>query len=404
MQLKPSVVVWTAVVVTLALSAATTRGQAARFEPLPNHPNGVDAVAQGVSRVGSTVVGDASTAPVPTPPALFAPREGVYWRNGQITALGDLSGFDVFSTAFAASSDGSVIVGAGNYATTVPNPGGNPPFVTTADNRRAVRWVNGVITPLEAAEAYRPMHAQAVSANGSVIAGYGMVERASPHEEAFRWSNGVTTPLGRVFGTDASRAEGISADGSVIVGDSFRTGNNSSPSVGFRWENGVMTGLSVLPGADGSGANAVSADGRVIVGSSYGLNGQHPVRWDNGVITALTGFDGGWANAVSGDGSVIVGLAYNGPENVTEAFIWDAAHGMRGLKDVLQTDYGLDLTGWSLAEAKGISDDGKTIVGYGTGPGSPGTRAFRVTVPEPGVMSLLLPAALLALRRRRAAR
>src|SRR6188472_2851495 len=116
MRFKPSAFVWTAVVATLALSASTTRGQA-RFEPLPNHPNGVDASALGVSRDGSTVVGDASAGPLPTPPETYLPREGVYWRNGQITALGDLSGPDDASTAFAASSDGSVIVGGGNQST-----------------------------------------------------------------------------------------------------------------------------------------------------------------------------------------------------------------------------------------------------------------------------------------------
>ena len=102
--------------------------------------------------------------------------------------------------------------------------------------------------------------------------------------------------------------------------------------------------------------------------------------------------------AVSGDGSVIVGWADVGglPE---QAFIWDAEHGMRGLKDVLQGQYGLDLAGWNLFEATGISDDGQTIVGYGSGPAA-NFQAFRVTLPEPGSIALLLPAAVLSLRRR----
>ena len=49
------------------------------------------------------------------------------------------------------------------------------------------------------------------------------------------------------------------------------------------------------------------------------------------------------------------------------AFIWDQSHGMRRLSDVLTQDYGLDLSGWQLDSAWGISDDGKTIVGQGTG-------------------------------------
>jgi hypothetical protein len=48
-----------------------------------------------------------------------------------------------------------------------------------------------------------------------------------------------------------------------------------------------------------------------------------------------------------------------------EAFLWDAANGLRSLKTVLTTQFGLDLTGWRLTEATGISDDGKVIVGTG---------------------------------------
>ena len=52
----------------------------------------------------------------------------------------------------------------------------------------------------------------------------------------------------------------------------------------------------------------------------------------------------------------------------SEAFIWDNANGMRKLKDVLVNDFGLDLTGWTLTIARGISDDGLTIVGDGIKP------------------------------------
>jgi hypothetical protein len=50
------------------------------------------------------------------------------------------------------------------------------------------------------------------------------------------------------------------------------------------------------------------------------------------------------------------------------AFIWDAPHGMRSLHEVLTNNYGLDLTGWQLSAAGGISSDGATIVGYGINP------------------------------------
>ena len=51
------------------------------------------------------------------------------------------------------------------------------------------------------------------------------------------------------------------------------------------------------------------------------------------------------------------------------AFIWDAQNQMRDLRDVLVNDFSLDLTGWTLTQATGISDDGLTIAGEGINPG-----------------------------------
>jgi hypothetical protein len=45
---------------------------------------------------------------------------------------------------------------------------------------------------------------------------------------------------------------------------------------------------------------------------------------------------------------------------------------MQNLKDVLVNDFGLDLTGWQLIDATGISDDGLSIVGYGQNPSGNG--------------------------------
>jgi hypothetical protein len=96
------------------------------------------------------------------------------------------------------------------------------------------------------------------------------------------------------------------------------------------------------------------------------------------------------ANAVSEDGLTVVGRSNVGPLNIDEAaFIWDQAHGMRNLRDVLISDYGLDLTGWKLSSATGVSADGKQIAGFGTNPsgGSEGwfadLSATTAAVPEP---------------------
>jgi probable HAF family extracellular repeat protein len=84
-------------------------------------------------------------------------------------------------------------------------------------------------------------------------------------------------------------------------------------------------------------------------------------------LRGLGDLQGGFSMAadVSEDGSVVVGFA-EGPDGIT-AFVWDDTNGMQSLKDVL-TFGGVDMTGWRLMHAEGISRDGKTIVGYGTNP------------------------------------
>ena len=71
---------------------------------------------------------------------------------------------------------------------------------------------------------------------------------------------------------------------------------------------------------------------------------------------------------------------------------------MEDLDQVL-TELGVDLAGWTLIRATGVSDDGLTIVGDGTNPdGNP--EAWIAVIPEPST-ALLLAAGLLALGIRR---
>ncbi len=72
------------------------------------------------------------------------------------------------------------------------------------------------------------------------------------------------------------------------------------------------------------------------------------------------------AQGASADGSVVVGSSISalGPE----AFIWDDINGMRNLMDLLVAQGAVIPAGWTLTWATGISDDGLTIVGFGTNP------------------------------------
>ena len=73
---------------------------------------------------------------------------------------------------------------------------------------------------------------------------------------------------------------------------------------------------------------------------------------------------------------------------------------MRDFKELLESEWGLDLTGWLLTHPLGISDDGRTIVGYGTNPAGQ-TEGWVATIPEPST-GLLLAAGFVGLGVRRA--
>ena len=167
-----------------------------------------------------------------------------------------------------------------------------------------------------------------------------------------------------------------------------------------------MLALGELPGGlHYSQAYGVSADGSIVVGttsSERAFNGE-AVRWVNGQIQPLSANPGPFssvATAVSADGSVVVGRQ-SFSATLDEAFVWDESNGLRSLRLVL-TGLGLDVTGWSLFEARGVSADGRTIVGYGTNPHGQ-TEAWVAVVPEPTLSASATLISLLNVRRRRRA-
>jgi probable HAF family extracellular repeat protein len=196
-----------------------------------------------------------------------------------------------------------------------------------------------------------------------------------------------------------STAFGVSADGVTIVG----RGASGAGTEAFRWTAADgMGGLGDLPdGAFNSTAYATSADGAVIVGSGESADGLEAFRWTSGGgMVGLGDLPGGIfrsrAFAVSADAAVVVGDSTSA--DGSEAFVWDVDAGMRSLREVLQSDYGLDLTGWTLLAARGISANGLTIVGYGLNPAGAG-EAWMARIPEPASVLLFLAGALAAFRR-----
>jgi probable HAF family extracellular repeat protein len=307
--------------------------------------------------------------------------------------LGDLPGGNANSMAYGVSADGTVVVGCGN------STAGTEAFRWTR-----VRGMEGLGFP----EAY------ATSADGSMVVGFRYIAKQS---EPVRWTrNGGTICLGKLSDYSYGTANGVSADGSVIVGT---YGENSD--ITFRWIRGrgiaglpglpravvrcgawavsadgaVVVGecryesenneafrfhadtgliqLGVLPGDLSSVAHGVSADGSVIVGSSGLGIATRAFRWTQqtgmiGLGTLPNGSRNSIAGAVSADGSIIVGQCYG--EDGLEAFIWDAAHRMRSLRQVLigKFDLGDSLAGWKLKTANAVSADGSFVVGSGINP------------------------------------
>ena len=344
---------------------STSIAKQASFQGLEDlQGDGFYSIAYGVSGDGSTAVGYSHAQ---NNDSAFS------WRNGTMTNLGTIeNNWRSSSTANAVSANGSVVVGVcGKYNV------GNEAF----------RWENGIMVGLGKISGADYSEAHGVSANGNVVVGYSSWQSTS-REEAFRWENGSMIGLGGLLSSDIrSHAYNVSADGSVVVGTSkAASGKNEA----FKWENGIMTSLGVLPSGSTSCAYAISSDKSVIVGEAYTNGIEHAFLWQSGVMSDLGVIPGGYSGSsaydVSADGSIVVG--YSRKSNVYSAMIWDEVYGMRDLKSVLVNDYRLNLSGWALTQAQGISDDGRTIVGYGINPQGY-TEGWIATVPEPGTILLL---------------
>ena len=284
-------------------------------------------------------------------------------------AIGDPLGSGGRS-ARAASADGAVIVG----------------FGSSTAGTEAFRWTQatgmvglGILTG-DPNEAYS--EAWGVSGDGTIIAGASSDGFVS---EAFRWTESTgLVPLGQPAGWFDCRATAISADGVVIAGYGLDPTFIEQP---FIWTDGAGMVPFGEPGWSSIRPQAVSADGAVIVGYGVSANGNEAFRWT--LATGIVGLGdlpgdifSSEAYAVSADGSIVVGTSASEGYGY-EAFIWDATHGMRSLIDVLAIDYGYDTADWVLYSARGISASGLQIVGRGYSATENG-QGWIVHLPVPG--------------------
>lgn len=333
--------------------------------PGATNPN---SFANAISADGTTVVGYGNST---------SGIEAFRWTpSAGFQGLGDLAGGFFTSHARAVSADGSVIVGTGY-------DGDGPEYDSDVPNRAFV-WTVAGIAPLAEVTAGAASEANGVSADGQRIVGQSV-------STAVVWESGSFITLADFApnGISSSDARAITADGSYVIGSSYDGQNRA-----VRWNVETPTAPPIVIAASRSAAFAVSADGSTAVGESGSGSNSRAAAWATGlgppVPDAISGV-GVTANtsralAVNADGTVAVGEAFISildpfdPEFTDGAFIWDKANGLRNLKFVLESDHGLDLSGWKLNSATGISADGLTIVGNGSFEGV--DQAWIATVPQ----------------------
>jgi uncharacterized membrane protein len=148
----------------------------------------------------------------------------------------------------------------------------------------------------------------------------------------------------------------MSGDGGVVVGTS---GSAADPTLyrPLRWTADLGSQpLPVPSGLHGVGAQFISADGAVSVGTGYDAAMESRVlRWVDGEVSEIEALHGKFVCGVSRDGAVIV---YAGSG---ELGLFDAQQGMRSLRELLAPT-GVELSGWYIATAYGVSADARSLV------------------------------------------
>lgn len=343
---------------TVLLIVSPAFAGAPSFTPLGDLPGGASmSRANAISADGSTIVGVSSSA---------NGNEAFRWRAGVLTPLGDFPAGPFGSEATDCSGDGVVIVGFGT--------------IGSGEERGFTLRPPGTMTELPPGPLAGAMwsRADAVSRNGMIAGGVTHFGGLDPGtmQRATVWNGASPTLLPLIPAPDAmaARVFGMRADGLYRVGRGDRSG--TSPWIAIFWVTGTGD-FRFFPGTVGyAEAFGTTATGHVSVGTASSPNTERlfgvgeAVYWIGSDPTALGDLPGGvfksTAYAISDDATVIVGQGTSAIGN--EAFLWTQADGMRRLKDVIEDDFGIDLTGWTLSVARDVSAAGDAIVGWGTNP------------------------------------
>jgi probable HAF family extracellular repeat protein len=322
----------------------------AGFQGLGQLGGGIQSYAEGVSGDGKVVVGFAVDSAGVDHAFRWTAATGMQ-DLGNLGALG--------AEAYAANSDGSVIVGTSHDS-------------SSGFGYHGFRW-----TAAGGMQSLPILDGLDVSADGSVVTGGGW----------WTQSGGLQQPIPAPGGGCCSSAQNVSPDGAVISGWTLVPGAVHA----FRWTSATGTrDLGTLGGAE-SVAGDASLNGSVVVGQSRDKT-SFGGFWRAFSWTATTGMRdlgtlGGPMSAaygVSGDGSVIVGKSLTTSSSASEhAFRWTTTRKLEDLQRALLDAGVTSVQNWILlGSATGVSADGTVIVGFGLNPNRT-WEAFRATLPLP---------------------
>ncbi len=308
---------------------------------VPAFPGGSSSVVYAVNSTGTAAAGYSNNA--------GGTDTGLRWftPGGGSGNMGFLPGGGLNSYAQAMDASGTALAGYGD----------------SFGNTRAFRATTSFgfeVLPLVPGTGNFAT-ASGISAAGTRVVGTGGVGSLA---RAFLWdlSNPtVSLNLGVISGQTTSGARAISGDGTVVVG--------SSGPLAFRWTSaGGMQSLGTpLPGQVWALGEAANTNGSVITGR-YSNGNELGYRWTAATgMVALPQSPGGSAalrpRAVNGDGTVIIGQVVDNVAGFT-AFVWTPSLGTQLLPAHLSAR-GVNMTGWQITDATGISADGTAMCGNG---------------------------------------
>jgi len=266
-----------------------------------------------ISYDGSTIIGSNFT-----PVNMGVEFSGFIYKDNRLSLLPRTNNEN--SEIYGTSANGAILVGR------------------MGDN--AIRIENNIITQLPTINNNQSQIASAISADGSVIAGYSY--QNNDRSVIFKYVDGEMTNLGFVTLNNASYGgdvRAISYDGSTITGV-YDLGVWEGGSFKYDAVNGFVD-LGDL-GGNSTTVRDISATGKIIVGDSRDANNRtraFKYTSETGIIDLGTlGGNNAIATSITPDGRVIVGFSETGIGNEVQIFILKAAAGdnMISVENTLQ--------------------------------------------------------------------